>query len=240
MLPSVRVGLIIPSSNRMVEQEMVRRFPPGVQPHVARLRMTGGYHVPLAQLLPRISEAAGTLADAKCDAIAFHCTATAMESGSAGETAILDALRAGAHDRVTTTAGAVRRALDALGARRLVLVTPYGDETTAHEVTFLHDAGYEVLRAVATDRGGSDAYCSTPSSFWYDAVRAAAHAEADAYFLSCANIVCFDRIESLEHELGRPVVTSNQAVIWDALRIAGATEAPAGLGRLFATGAVVR
>jgi hypothetical protein len=51
---TARVGLIIPSSNRMVEQEMAGYFPAGVQAHVMRLRMTGRHHAPLAQLLPRI------------------------------------------------------------------------------------------------------------------------------------------------------------------------------------------
>ena len=51
---TARIGLIIPSSNRMVEQEMVRHVPPGVQAHVARLRMTGAHHMSLDQLLPHV------------------------------------------------------------------------------------------------------------------------------------------------------------------------------------------
>ena len=42
---TARIGLIIPSSNRMVEEEMVRHVPPGVTAHVARLRMTGAHRV---------------------------------------------------------------------------------------------------------------------------------------------------------------------------------------------------
>ena len=119
-----RVGLIIPSSNRMVEQEMARFFPPGVTLHVARLRMTGPHHVPLDRLLPRIEEATRTLTDARCDVVAFHCTATSMEEGMAGEERVLAAVaRAGAL-RATSTATAIRGAFDALGARRIVLVTP--------------------------------------------------------------------------------------------------------------------
>ncbi len=50
---TARVGIIIPSSNRMVEEEMVQAFPAGVQPHVTRLRMTGPNRAPLATVLPR-------------------------------------------------------------------------------------------------------------------------------------------------------------------------------------------
>ena len=76
---TARVGLIIPSSNRMVEDEMNHAFPPGVRAHVTRLRMTGDNRMPLDQLLPRVEEAARTLVDARCEVVAFHCTANSMD-----------------------------------------------------------------------------------------------------------------------------------------------------------------
>jgi hypothetical protein len=78
---TARVGLIIPSSNRMVEQEMVPAFPAGIAGHVARLRMTGANRLPFDQLLPRIGDAVRALTDARCDVVAFHCTANSMEGG---------------------------------------------------------------------------------------------------------------------------------------------------------------
>ena len=131
-----------------------------------------------------------------------------------------------------TTATAIDGALRSLGARRIVLVTPYDAATNEAEAAFLQRTGYEVIASVATDLGGTDAYCSTPSSFWYETTLAAARPDADAYFVSCANITCFDVIERLEHELGRPVITSNQSVLWYALRELGATDSLP-LGRLF-------
>src|SRR5262245_34810887 len=129
MTALTRIGLIIPSSNRMVEQEMVRHVPPGVQAHVARLRMTGPHHGPLDQLLPRVEDATRTLTDAKCDVVAFHCTANSMGEGVDGEERVLAALRRAGAPRVLTTATAIRRALDALRAKRIVLVTPYNSKT---------------------------------------------------------------------------------------------------------------
>jgi maleate isomerase len=214
---TARVGLIIPSSNRMVEQEMVRHFPAGVHAHIARLRMTGPHHVALDQLLPRVEDVARTLTDAKCDAVVFHCTANSMGEGTSGEARVLAALQRAGASRALTTATAIRRALDALGARRIVLVTPYGARTTEEEVHFLRGAGYDVIHAVGHDLGGSDAFCATPAAFWLDKVTEAARPEADVYFLSCANISAFGVIGELERRLDRPVITSNQAVLWDAL-----------------------
>jgi maleate isomerase len=235
-MPRARVGLIIPSSNRQVEQEMVPAYPAEVKAHVTRLRMTGPHHTTLANLLPRIREAAGALADAKCDVVAFHCTGTAMQEGPSGEASIREALRAGAHERITTTASAVVHALEALEARKIVLVTPYDQQTTDDEVAFLAAAGFDVLSALASDRGGSDGTCYTPSAFWFDTVRERRHPEADVYFLSCANVTCFAEIARLEAALGRPVITSNQVVVWETLAMTGTGVVPSGLGQLLTKG----
>src|SRR5216683_587158 len=95
-----RIGLIIPSSNRLTEVHMHRYAPPGVAVHVTRLRMTGAHHVPLEELTPRVVEATQALADARCDVIVFHCTASSMEAGLQGEQRVLDAMRAASSGRV--------------------------------------------------------------------------------------------------------------------------------------------
>jgi maleate isomerase len=231
-----RVGVIIPSSNRMVEQEMVQAFPSGVQAHVTRLRMTGPSRGPLTSVLPRIEEATRALTDARCAVVAFHCTANSMEEGRGGEERILAAVRSAGAPQATTTATAIRRAFDALGACRVVLLTPYDQRTTDHEVEFLHEAGYQVLQATGFALDGSDAYCATPPSFWRDRVRAAARPDADAYFVSCANISVFGVIEELEQELDRPVITSNQAVVWDCVARLGWPDRSGCPGRLFRVG----
>lgn len=226
-----RIGLIVPSSNRMVEQEMVRAVPADATAHVARLRMTGAYERPLEQLLPEVTAAAAALDDARCGAIAFHCTANSTAEGEDGEQRLLGALRAGTGAAVTTTATAIRAALDALGARRIVLVTPYTAEATAHEALFFVAAGYAVVAEVALALGGSDAYCAEPAATWEAVLCAAGRDDADAYLLSCANVACFAAIERVERALGKPLVTSNQSVLWAALRAAGAGR-PEGLGTL--------
>jgi maleate isomerase len=226
-----RIGLIIPSSNRMVEQEMVRALPSGTTAHVARLRMTGPHARPLDRLLPDVTEAAATLGDARCEAIAFHCTANSTADGEAGEAQLLAALRGAYSGAVTTTATAIREALGALGARRIVLITPYSATVTTHEAAFFADAGFTVVATVAKELGGSDAYCATPPAAWEAALLDARRDDVDAYVLSCANIACFETIERAEAALGKPVVTSNQSVLWAALRAAAAPQ-PAHLGRL--------
>ncbi len=226
-----RIGLIIPSSNRMVEQEMVRAVPFGTTAHIARLRMTGPHERSLEKLMPDVAGAAATLADARCEAIAFHCTANSTSEGNAGELRLLAALRTVYDGAVTTTATAIRVALEALGARRIALVTPYTAAVTEHEARFFGAAGYDVIATAARDLGGSDAFCGTPAPYWESALADVRRDDIDAYVLSCANIACFEVIERVEAALGKPVVTSNQSVLWATLRAAAAPR-PSGLGRL--------
>jgi maleate isomerase len=229
----MRIGLIIPSSNRMVEQEMVRHLPPGVVAHIMRLRMTGAHHMPLEALVPRVADATRMLTDARCDIVAFHCTANATAEGLAGEAKLLDALRGAGAALATTTAGAIREALRTLGARRIVLLTPYGARSTEEEAEFLREAGYDVIHAHGFALGGSDDYCATPPRFWRDRAVEAARPGADAYLISCANISVFPVIAEIEQQLGRPVVTSNQVVNWHALSLLGIADRRNCCGRLF-------
>lgn len=234
-----RVGLIIPSSNRMVEEEMVRFYPRGVVAHVNRLRMTGPHRKPLRDLIPDIQAAAAALVDAQCDIVTFHCTVTSMSDGPEGEHRIIEALKAAGAPFSATTSTSVRAALDACGAKRLALVTPYDKHKTDEEIEFLEDAGYTIVSAKGYDLKNSDAYCSTPSADWRARVLEAARPDVDAYFLSCANIQAIGEVRTLEEALGKPVLTSNQVVIWDALRQIGADAGADAPGSLFRMGARV-
>ena len=106
---------------------------------------------------------------------------------------------------------------------------------TEEEAAFLAKAGFEVVYARGFALNGSDEYCATPAQFWRDRALEAARPEADVYLLSCANISVFPVIEEIEQKLDRPVVTSNQAVIFHALSLLATTDRRNCPGRLFDT-----
>ena len=229
-----RVGLIIPSSNRMVEQEMVRFFPKNVIPHVTRLRMTGANRKSIGDLLPEVEAAAASLADAKCDVIVFHCTANSMSEGPGGETRLLDILKNVGAPHVATTSTAIVAALNALKAQSISLITPYDDQVTAHEIHFLEERGFSVPYAKGWALSGSDAYCATPPQAWLERILSGDRL-AQVSFLSCANVQGMTIIEDVERQLDRPMITSNQAVIFESLRQIGWDGDDPPPGRVFAT-----
>lgn len=234
VLPPVRarIGLIIPSTNRLAEPQFRRYAPPGVETHVTRVRMTPPHHVPLLDLFPRIAEAAQVLDDSRCDIIALHCTGSSMEAGLAAERQVVETIRQATGRRATTTASAVVEAFRALRVRRLVLVSPYQQHVNDHEISFLAQAGLEVLRDRGMGWASSDAFIAAPPSLWLQVTQEEADPRAEAYFLSCANIQSIDVIEELESRLQRPVVTSSQATLWYCLRACGLPDVPPGLGQL--------
>jgi maleate isomerase len=158
-------------------------------------------------MLQEILRAAQVLVDAKCDIMVFHCTASALLAAFA-----------------------------ALGARRLVFVSPYRQQTNDHELAFLAEAGLKVVRDRALSLLGSDGYVTAPASLFLEATLAAVDPRADAYCLSCTNIRSLEVIQELEAHLDRPVVTSNQATLWYCLRVCGLDDDVASLGRLFRLG----
>jgi maleate isomerase len=229
-----RIGLIIPTSNRLSEEQFNRYAPAGVHIHTTRLRMTGPNRISPTDLPREIDYAAGLLADAKCDVIVFHCTGSSMEAGLEGEQRIISAMASATGRRATSTASALVDALHAVDAHRLALISPY--PSNEHEVAYLRSAEFEVVRDRAMGLPGSDAFVDTPSSFWVEATEQEADSRVDAYLLSCTNIRSVEVIEDLEQRLGRPVITSNQATLWYCLRACGLMDVIPGLGGLFRVG----
>ena len=232
-----RIGLVIPSVNTMTEPQFNRFAPEGIGVHVARVRISDsdGRMLPSSTLMPDVVRAAELLADARCDLIVFHCTASSMEAGLDGERRITEAIQTATGVTASTTASAIVAAFQALHIRRVVLVSPYPASTNEHEIHFLSQVGVQVLRDRPLDLPPAQ-WTIKPGGFWVDAGAAEDDAEADAIFLSCTNIRAIDAVDPLEARTGKPVITSNQATLWHCLRTLGLPDEVGGLGRLFGVG----
>lgn len=237
--PKARIGVIFPTTNRMIEPQFVHYAPAELGVHFARARITGKWEAPIAKLIPEIARAASTLADSKPDLIVFNCTATSMKEGAAGEAAILDAIRKETGIDAISTAGAVNEALCAIGLRRFVLVTPYVQSTNDHEIDYFRDQGFEVVRDVALGLVGGDQFITVSPERWIEVALANDSPDADGFFLSCANTTQIEAVEAIERATGKPAVNSNQAVLWaslerlrDVLKPSGPSPIPGRLGKV--------
>ena len=114
------------------------------------------------------------------------------------------------------------------------MVTPYSDEINEREMRFFAELGFA---PVSLESFGEEDSHAIPRIDPDDTARLALKAdrpEADGVFVPCTNLSTATIIERLETELGKPVVTSNQATLWLGLRALGVTAAVPGAGRLLA------
>ncbi len=195
--------------------------------------MTGKWHRPLPELKGAIAEAARVISDAKPAVIVFHCTATSMEEGLAGEAHLVEEIQRSSGCPTITTGQAVREALRHLGVKKLVLISPYVEKTNQLEHQYMREAGFEVIHDLGLGLTGGDQYITVTPERWKEIVLENARPEAEGYFLSCTNTTMIEVIEECEQRLNRPVVTSNQATLWACLQRLGLARYIAGLGRLF-------
>jgi maleate isomerase len=232
MNTQARIGLIIPSGNRMTEPQFNQYAPPGTGIYVTRLRMTGRWRKPPSELKRSLIEAAEALSDTKPDVIVFHCTANSMENGLAHEAALLETIQSASGCQAITTAQAIREAFTHFAIKKLVLISPYVKQTNEHEVHYLSEAGFTVLHELGLGLE-SDGYSRVTPDEWIKITKENTRADADGYFLSCTNTRMIEAINDLEQDLGKPVISSNQATLWACLEKLGIWYSNDKLGRLF-------
>lgn len=238
--PVPRIGLILLATDLTTEGDVARLIPPDAAlVHTARLAFDNPTTPEnLRRMGPRLGEAAALLPPGEpLAAIYFSCTSASVMIGEAAvETAI-----GAAHPGVplVTPIGAARAGLRSLGVRRLSILTPYLPETTAPVVGHFEKAGFDVVRArclgLADDREMARV---SPESI-VAAARASDHPDAEAIFVSCTALPALSVASIIEDALGKPVVTSNQASIWQMRRYAGLDQPAPGFGRLLEGGTVV-
>ncbi|HYO28993.1 MAG TPA: hypothetical protein VER37_00310 [Thermomicrobiales bacterium] len=231
-----RIGLITLATDTSVLPEYQRVMPPGVAVYPAPIVLPRGEVSPdaLAEMLAddRLERAASLLTWAGVGAIGFACTTGSFVHGLGWDLALVERIERAAGVPATTTATAVVAALRAVGARTLAVVTPYVGELNRIERGFLEGHGFAVA-AIAGLGCRTDAEIGRLGPA--DAVRLAAEVdrpEADAIFVSCTNWHCLEAVSDLESRLAKPVVTSNLAGAWAALRALGIDEAAAASGNL--------
>jgi len=230
---TARLGVLVPSGNSVAEIELRAMLPADIAMLTTRLALRGSSEHELLAMLGDLDRAAGLLGDAEPDAIAFHCTAVSTFAPHlAGD--ITRRITAATGRPAITTGDAILAALDALDARRVLLVTPYIQPVHEREIAFLEAHGIQVT-------GGSHLGVNTntemaripPADIATQARRAAATADADVCFIGCTAIRSAGLIQPLEAALAMPVITSNQLIVWHALRTLDVPHPISGFGQIF-------
>jgi maleate cis-trans isomerase len=230
-----RVGVLIPSSNTSVESELSRALAPGVSLHSSRLsHFTGVDPAAVEVMVADIARASALLATAAVDLLFLCATVPSLLRGPGYDREIAERIRQHTGIFAETTSSAMIAALRAVGARRIVLGTPFIPAMNERIVSFLTGSGFDVL---AHDGLGIEDNLTIgrlePQSV-VDVACAIDRPDADAVLLACTNWRTLASIDTLEARLGKPVITTTQASVWHILRALGLPATLPGHGRLLA------
>src|SRR3954464_5590972 len=174
--PRARMGLIIPSVNTYSEPQFNHFAPEGLGIHVARARVAGEWKRPLPEMKGEIAGAAQLLSDAHPDVIIFHCTDTSMTQGPQGEGKILDIVKDATGIDAIATSRLVLDALQTLGMKSVVLLTPYKSNKAV--IDYLTASGIKVVHDVALGLTANEFGTVTPAD-WTKLAKDNDRADAD-------------------------------------------------------------
>ena len=226
---ALKLGVIVPSWNTVMEYEFKRMAGDAVSLHAQRIRHTADTEEAVKWLSTQAPGAAELLAHAKVNAICFGCTGSGFLKTPDEDRRFAADLERHTGIPTTTSSSSIVAALRHVGAKAVSVASPYEPWLNEKLRGYLEADGF---RVVAMKGLGTQAHGSVP----VDAVKALAlevvRPEADAVFISCSNFRTLDVIDAIERETGKPVVTSNQAAMWGTLRSVGERRAVSGAGRL--------
>ncbi|EEE44305.1 maleate cis-trans isomerase family protein [Roseibium alexandrii] len=229
------LGLIVLQADETIENEFRPLFDQdGVT--LNHTRIESAPEVTSETLIRMKSQLTGTAAllpgARDLDVIGYACTSASTVIGS---DAVAAAVRK-AHPttKVTNPAAAVLAALEHLNAKKLGVVTPYIAEVSEAVVSLLKDNCLTVVNLGSFGQSEEAVVARISPASVEEAICSVGSApEIDAVFASCTNLRTFPVLKACEAKLGKPVISSNSALAWHMMRLAGLETKGRGPGQLF-------
>ena len=207
------IALMVPINNTTMATELAGWLPTGTD--CQTLKIPRGQGLLTRETIPAYKAQAlalaQTLVGQPVQALAYGCTAASFLSGAQGDTELCAELTQLIGKPVVTTASAMVKALQAQGAQRIGLVTPYHDEVNDQLKRFLADGGIEVLAFDSLRAPNVDALGRITSTEVAQMARQVMTDGCDAMFIACSQLPTFDILQTLSAEFGRPVLSSIQS-----------------------------
>ncbi len=227
-----KIGFVLLATEQTIEDDMFTLCPDGVGLHFTRAPIPDSITLETlrAQADDLAQAAANILPDGSLDVICYACTSGSLVIG---EDRVFAELRKGAPTaKPTSLITGVMAALRAVGARRIAVATPYLDEINQREADYMSAAGFEIVNIQGLNLEKDSDMIRLRPDFIAEFAARVDRPGADALFISCGALRSIDVLDALEQKLGKRVISSNQAMMWDVLRRAGVNDRIEGYGSL--------
>jgi maleate isomerase len=234
MTEQTRLGVIVPSVNIVVEEWYPRVVPDGVSVHFARMLIGEGSSPERIIAMDREdgARAIRQLASCRPHAIAYGCTASSIVQGHAFDERLRGEIRHIAGAPATTVTDSIFAACRALGLKRVTAISPYIEAVDTAEHRFFAEGGIETIAGACFGITDGFRLAEPEPAAIFDLALGAWDPQSDGLIAACLNFRSHPIIDALEAHIGKPVVTSTQAVLWHLLRLAGVKTPIPGFGRL--------
>ena len=228
-------GALIPSTNTTVETEYSHLLPAAVcQAHYGRMLSSSKDKSPFSPPLDAdVEYQSNLLGTARVEMIALIQTSACLFADDYDETTCAHITEASGGVPAITSAMAIGEAMRALGARHVALVSPYSAEVNARARHYFE--GKHGLKIAALEGfAATDSYMigNLGPENARDAFARIDRPEIEAFVVPGGNFPTMASIPGWEAEFKKPVVTTNQAVVWAMLRRLGSKDRIPGLGKL--------
>ena len=233
-----QIGFIVPVNNTVFEPEMYYLVPEGVSFHFTKIVVSG----PTDGKDRGAAEGADILHRSGVDVIVYAGMAASFVGASQWEQETTE--RTGLP--AVTAANATKEALQAVGAQSIALVCHYTEDRLRQLRGSFEVDGFKVVSVgtASITEGAADLaklqeISRIPAEEIYRIARKADSPEVDAICILPTNLRTFPILQQLEYDLGKPVVSTNQAILWKALQLAGIKPEIEGYGRLLSGDALL-
>jgi maleate isomerase len=229
-----KIGRISPSPETVGAEEWRRSMPDGVCLVETRTLLHDVTVDGLSETAKQVERAALELASAEVDVILQAGTAIAFFRGFGHDRELSRRIRAVTGIQATTSLTAVVDALRMLKIQRPAIATSYLTNIDARLTEVLEKSGFEVaaIRGMGLKKSIDMGKVSPEETYRVARAVVRSAPSADGILISCGNLRTFEAIEPLEIDTGLPVVTSNQAGLWQVLRMTGIKDRLTSLGQL--------
>ncbi|MGI9508705.1 MAG: maleate cis-trans isomerase family protein [Geminicoccaceae bacterium] len=214
-----KIGVLVPYTNVNLEPDMIMMCPKGCTMHFERLGDYDVDAVPGSDQMAGLgaadmSEALRLIKGARPTAVLYGCTSATLTHGVAFDRDLSAKIRDRLGAVSLTAAGSLLRGIRALGATKVGFASPYIGDINDHAARFLADEGIETVMQADIGRalGNYEQGELTPKEVFDLAMRADGPS-VEAIVLSCTDMRAVEAVERIEASTGKPVVTSNQAMI---------------------------
>jgi len=232
-----RIGFIAPGSTiETIPVEFYKVAPPGVTIVFVSIGIKRLTKEDIEESLKGIEQAAAELGRTKTDVIILGGSPPVIAGGFGFDKKIIARIGSVTGIPATTSQTLAVEALTLLGVKKLVIASPFGENQNVLLKKFMQDSGF-IVHAMKGLNMERIEYGMLPRNASYRIALEACEgvSDCDGVYLPCAQMPTIEIIDLLEKEIGKPVVTSVQAMIWGALRIMGISDPISGFGRLFSS-----